>query len=69
MFGEHTLFRFEWRTASYIDEVEWPRVEMCSPVGSMPRIENKDEHFQGKGFSDHFLHHDIWLQKRTEVLG
>ena len=69
MFGEHTLFRFEWRTASQIDEVEWPRIEIWSHFGSIPRIENKDEQLQGKGFSDHFLHQDIWLQKRTEVFG
>ena len=69
MLGEHTLFRFEWRTLSKMEEVECPRVEMCNCWGSKPRVENNEWHWQGKGFTDHFLHQDMWLQKSFEILG
>jgi hypothetical protein len=58
-FGEQTLLRFEWRTLSKMEDVRCPRVEMCLHDESSPRRGEREEHLQGKGFSDHFLHHEI----------
>ena len=66
---EQTLLRFEWRTLSKMEDVRCPRVEMCLHDVSSPRRGEREEHLHGKGFSDHFLHHEIWLQKIEPVFG
>ena len=64
------ILRLACKTLSKIDDFSCPRIEICLWVLFFrPRIGDNIEQWHGKGFSDHFLHHEIWLQKIGDILG
>ena len=69
MLGEQTLLRFAWRTTSCLEEVSWPSIDMWPFWGDRFKVEKREEQKQGNGFSVHFLHHEMWLQNKTDNFG
>ena len=58
------------KTLLKMDDVSYPRTEICLwGLFSRPRIGATIKQWHEKGFSDHFLHHEIWLQKIEDILG